>query len=357
MITEIKPDDVLVGCRRTLGLSENHRELLDEVLLAALLRHSAGIHCPCSRTTLRASLLESLTYLSEDKQTLSERIDTIIEGLIVGGDLLELSDVATDDPEIKGTWVFAAPPSFVVRPSGSIFLLGIVPDQDTFLPQALTARISHEGFTRVIIQEPGEDLAADLREHGMQELSESTWLKCPRAERPEAMLAQYKRELSLQPPSGAIEDLHILDPTKPVAYYRGRWTTPRSQTGTFIARRPQEFGAPLWCFAKLEAGSAVQILDLPLRKTRWRGCDVAWHLQMAIDFCRQTPQHYRRQDVGNEGRIDFFSPLPQWAQRRLMILGHPCRPEQSLMSYLLPSAEAKDEEQFLREQLWLSPTK
>ena len=357
MIAEIKPDDVLVGCRQTFGLSENHREPLDEVLLAALLRRSAGIHCPCSRTTLRASLLESLAHLSEDKQTLSERIDTIIEGLIVGGDLLELSDVATDDPDIKGTWVFAAPPSFVVRPSGSIFLLGIVPDQDTFLPQALAARISHEGFTRVIIQDSGEDLSTDLREHGMQELAESTWLKCPRAERPEAMLERHERELGLQPPSGAVKDLHILDPAKPVTYYRGRWTTPRSQTGTFIARRPQEFGAPLWCFAKLEAGSVVRILDLPLRKTRWRGCDVAWHLQMAIDSCRQTPQRYRRQDVGNEARLDFFSPLPQWAQRRLMILGYPCHPEQSLMSYRLPSAEAEDEEQFLREQLWLSPQK
>ena len=356
-ITEIKPDDVLAGCRQMLGLPENHQEPLDEVLLAALIRRSAGIHCPCSRTTLRASLLESLRHLSQDEPMPSECIDKIIEGLIVGGDLLELNDVATDDPEVKGTWVFAAPPSFVVRPSGSIFLLGIVPDQDTFLPHSLASRISYEGFTRVIIQEPGEDLAANLGEHGMQELSESTWLKCPRAERPEAMLERYRRELSLQPPSGAVEDLHILDPTKPVTYYRGRWTAPRSQTGTFIARRPQEFGAPLWCFAKLEAGSIVQILDLPLRKTRWRGCDVAWHLQMAVDSCGQTSQRYRRQDVDNEVRLDFFSPLPQWAQRRLMILGHPCRPEQSLMSYRLPSAEAEDEEQFLQEQLWLSPTK
>ena len=356
MIAEIKLDDILAGCRQMLGLPENHRDPLDEVLLAALIRRSAGIHCPCSRATLRASLLESLMHLSEDKQALSECIDTIIEGLIVGGDLLELSDVATDDPEVKGTWVFAAPPSFVVRPSGSIFLLGIVPDQDTFLPQALTARISHEGSTRVIKQKPGEDLAADLREHGMQELSESTWLKYPRAERPKAMLERYERELGLQPPSGVVDDLHILDPTKSVTYYRGRWTAPHSQTGTFIARRPQEFGAPLWCFAKLEAGSVVQILDLPLRKTRWRGCDVAWHLQMAIDSCGQTPQRYRRQDVGNEVRLDFFSPLPQWAQRRLMILGHPCRPEQSLMSYRLPSAEVESEEHFLWEQLWLSRT-
>ena len=356
VIAKIKPSDILAGCRQTLGLSENRQEPIDEILLAALLRRSAGIHCPCSRLTLRASLLESLKYLSQDRMVLSERIDTIIEGLIVGGDLLELNDVATDDPEAKGTWVFAAPPSFVIRPSRSIFLLGIVPDQDTFLPQTLSERISHEGFTRTIIQKPDEDLAADLREHGMQELSESTWLKCPTAEGPEAMLNRYERQLGLQPLSGSVEDLRILDPTKSVTYYRGRWTAPQSQTGTFIARRPQEFGAPLWCFAELEAGTLVRILDLPLRKTRWRGCDVTWHLQMAIDYCGQTPQRYRRQDVGNEVRLDFFSPLPQWAQRRLMILGRPSRPEKSLMSYWLPPAEAESEERFLRERLWLSRT-
>ena len=357
VIAEIKPGDILAGCRQTLGLSENRQEPIDEILLAALLRRSAGIHCPCSRLTLRASLLESLKYLSQDKMVLSERIDSIIEGLIVGGDLLELNDVATDDPEAKGTWVFAAPPSFVIRPSRSIFLLGIVPDQDAFLPQTLAERISYEGFTRTIIQKPDEDLTDDLREHGMQELPESTWLKYPTAERPEAMLNRYERQLGLQPLSGAIDDLHILDPTKSITYYRGRWTAPQSQTGTFIARRPQEFGAPLWCFAELEAGSVVRILDLPLRKTRWRGCDVAWHLQMAIDSCRQTPQRYRRQDEGNRVYLDFFSPLPQWAQRRLMTLGRPSSPEQSLMSFCISAPEAGREEHFLQEWLWLSPTK
>lgn len=357
VITEIKPDDVLAGCRQTLGLSENRQEPLDGVLITALLRRSAGIHCPCSRTTLRASLLESLKHLSQDDQRLSERVDTIIEGLIVGGDLLEVNDVATDDPEVKGTWVFTAPPSFVVRPSGSIFLLGIIPDQDAFLPHSLASRISYEGFTRTIIPEPNEDLVTELREHGMQELSERAWLKYPTVERPEVMLKRYEHQLGLQPLSGTVEALHILDPTKPVTYYRARWIAPHNQTGTFIARRPQEFGADLWCFAELEAGSVIRILDLPLRKTRWRGCDVAWHLQMAIDFCRQTPQRYRRQDEGKEVYLDFFSPLPQWAQRRLMILGHPCRPGQGLMSYRLPSAEAEDEERFLQKQLWLSPTK
>lgn len=357
VIDRIEAADVLADCRQTLGLSEpseTGQEPLDEILLAALVRRSAGIHCPCSRATLRSSLLESLMLLSEDEKTLEERIDVVIEGLIVVGDLLELNDVATDDPDVKGTWVFAAPPGFVSRGSGSIFLLGVVPDHDTFLPQSLVCRIHHEGLTRTIVPERDEDLVGDLRAHGMRELSERVWLKAPTAEEPHALLDRYTHELRLQPPSGTIVDLRVLDPVRPVTYYKGRWATAEKRTGIFVARRPQEYGAELWCLAELEAGAVVRILDLPLRKTRWRGCDVAWHLQMAIDSCLGTPQRYRRQDVGNGVRLDFFSPLPQWAERRLMILGSPADPDRSLMSYELPRAEIDREESFLKRELWLA---
>ena len=357
VIAEVLADDVLAGCRQTLGLTKNPQGHIDDILLAALVRRSAGIHCPCSRTTLRASLIESLQLLSPDETSLSDRIDAIIEGLIVGGDLLELNDVTTDDPEVKGTWVFAAPPSFVVRRSGGIFLLGIVSDQDAFLPQSLASRISNEGYARVIAPEPDEDLSAELREQGLQRLSEDAWLRSPKAERPEVLLNRFERQLSEQPPSGAVNDLQILDQALSVTYYLGRWTTPRSQTGSFVARRPQEFGAPIWCFAALEAGTLVRLLDLPLKKTRWRGCDVAWHLQMAIDYCRNSPQLYRRRQDGDGVRVDFFSPLPEWSQRRLMIIGHPLPRERSLTSYRLPVAEVEIEEHFLQERLWLSRSK
>lgn len=357
MIAEVFADDVLAGCRQTLGLTKNPQGHIDDVLLAALLRRSAGIHCPCSRTTLRASLIESLQLLSPDKTSLSDRIDAIIEGLIVGGDLLELNDVTTDDPEAKGTWVFAAPPSFVVRRSGGIFLLGVVSDQEAFLPQSLASRISHEGCARVIAPEPDEDLSAELREQSLQQLSEDAWLRSPKAERPEDVLNRFEHQLATQPPSGAVNDLQILDPAQSVTYYRGRWTTPRSQTGSFVARRPQEFGAPIWCFAALEEGTLVRLLDLPLKKTRWRGCDVAWHLQMAIDHCRKSPQLYRRRQDGDGVRMDFFSPVPEWSQRRLMIIGHPLPPKHSLMSFRIPAAEIETEEDFLRERLWLSRSK
>ena len=353
VITKIRPRDVLSGSRQTIGLPENTHDPVDDVFLACVLRRSAGIHCPCSRTTLRVSLLECLQYLSKEERLL-ERIDEVIERLIVGGDLLELNDVATDDPSIMGTWIFAAPPSFVVRPSGSIFLLGIVPDQDSFLPHSLASRITYEGCTRVIASSQDGALPTELREQGLQQLSDSAWMRSPCPESAEDMLNRARIRLESQPTSGAVSELRVLDPMQPVTYYRGRWTMPKQQTGVFVARRPQEFGPPIWCLAAIEKGSVVRLLDLPFVKTRWRGCDVAWHLQMAIDRCLDNPQVYRRRCAADGVCFDFFSPLPQWSQRRLMIFGRAAARENSLMSYQLPVAESETEEQFLQKTLWLS---
>ena len=285
---------------------------------------------------------------------LTECINEIIEGLIVGGDLLEINDVATDDPEVKGTWVFAAPPGFVVRASGDIFLLGVVPDQDTFLPQSLASRIRYEGFVRVIEPKSDEDMPNELLEQGLQQRSEEVWLKSPKKELPEDMRNRFQQQLAIQPPSGVVNGLQILDPAQPVTYYRGRWKTPRSQSGNFVARRPQEFGAPIWCFAALEDGMVVRLMDLPDKKKRWRGCDVAWHLQMAIDHCNHTPQVYRRRHNGDSVCLDFFSPLPEWSRRRLMIIGNQIPPERSLISFSVPVTKVEVEEKFLQERLSLS---
>lgn len=356
VIARIAADDVLAGCRQTLGLPTSNEASVDDLLLVCLLRRSAGILCPCSRATLRGSLVESLQYLTADGDTLTDRIEAAIEGLIVGGDLLELNDVVTEDTMVRGTWVFAAPPSFVVRPSGGVFLFGVVSDQDAFLPHSLASRITYDGLTRTIAPQRNEDLAGELREQGLQQLSDSAWLKSPRAGAATDLLGSFERRLAEQSLAGTVSDLEILDPMRPVTYYRGRWTVPENQSGTFIARRPQEFGAPIWCLVALKNGVPVRLLDLPLEQTRWRGCDAAWHLQMAIDYCRSNPQRYRRRVEQNAIRFDFFSPLPQWSQRRLMIFGRAVPRENSLMSYRLPLAEAQTEERFLQERLWISRT-
>lgn len=355
VISEIAPSDVLAGCRKGLNLPEISGTHIEDELIAALLRRCAGYLCPCSRTALRAALFESLQLLDDD-ETLSERIDAMVDGLIIGGDLLELSDVATDDPAVRGTWLFAAPPSYIVRPVGNVFLTGIVPDQDTFLPRSLACRIAYEGFTRSIAAQPEEDLAGELHDHGLQALSPEVWLKAPKIVAADDFLRGMERTLELQPPSGPIKHLQILDPVQRVTYYRGRWVTPKTQTGNFVARRPQDYGAPIWCFVGLLSGNPDRLLDLPPTKTRWRGCDIAWCLQMAIDHCRGNPQRYRRRRTDASVRFDFFSPLPQWAQRRLMLFGQAVPRENSLISYVLPVSEAETEERFLSEGLWLQPT-
>lgn len=356
MIERVTPKEVLAGCRYTLGLSHQGDEGIDSVLLAALLRRSAGMHCPCSRATLRASVVECTQALVAGETSRLQRIDDAIEALTVGGDLLELDDVTTEDSDVRQTWVFAAPPGFVIRPNGTAFIFGVVPDQDAFLPSSLGARVRYDGFTRSIDPQKGEDLADELREQALQELSESVWLKSPKPEPPDDFLSRVEKFLARQTSIMTIDNLKILDSSRPATYYPDRWVAPTNQTGVFVARRPQEFGARMWCLIRLEEGAPVRLLDLPFEKTRWRACDTAWHLQMAIDHCRNHPQQYRRHPDIRGVRFDFFSPLPQWSQRRLMIFGNPVLPKRCLLSYLIPSDQAEAEEKFLHSRLWLSRT-
>ena len=352
MIERLTAGEVLAGTCHALGQGDG----LTDVLLAALVRRSAGMHCPCSRATLRASVLDCTQALADEDDSRSQRIDDTIEALTVGGDLLELHDVVTEDSDVRETWVFAGPPGFVVRPNGTAFIFGVVPDQDTFLPPSLGDRLRYEGWTRSIDVRADEYLAAELREQGLQEMSEGAWLRGAKPELPDEMLSRANRCLERQPSISAIDNLKILDSARPVTYYPDRWVVPKNQSGTFVARRPQEFGAPMWCLVRLRDGVPLRLLDVPFEKTRWRACDTAWHLQMAVDHCRHQPQQYRR-SFGTCGvRFDFFSPLPQWAQRRFMIFGNPMPPERSLLAYIVPNTQAETEEKFLQSKLWLTPS-
>jgi hypothetical protein len=345
--------EVLAGCRKALGLNPAQHDPVDSEYLAAALRHTAGILCPCSAVTLRAAVVESLQHLAAS-EILVPMIEDAIEGLIVGGDLLELNQVTTDDPDAKGTWLFAAPPSYVVRHNGSIFLTGIVADRDTYLPQALMERIRHDGFTRAIMPMEGEALGEELSELGLQSLNPDNWLKPPKAESAAELLEKHRTKLAAQTRSGDIPELQIIDPSKPVTYYRGRWVKAKTHSGVFVGRRPQEFGSPIWCLVRLENGQAQQLLDLPLHKSKLRGCDAAWHVQMAVDRVNNSPQAYSVRTTDEYAFVDFFSPLPLWAERRLMLLGRHAEASGCLLSYRLRRDDLAAEEKFLQERLWLS---
>jgi hypothetical protein len=283
-------------------------------------------------------------------------VETAVEKAIIAGDLLEFSQATPGDPNAKGTWVFAAPPRFVARPSGNVFFMGITPDEPSPLPPSLNTRLVYQRHFRLIERKPSENLPQILRELGVLELSEQSWLKLPREEGAKNFVDRLERELMAQPVSGSVPDLLILDSARDPSYYKGRWAAPRRATGCFVARRPQAYGAPLWGFAHLTDGVLDKFLDFPLRRDRWRGSDFAWHLQLAIDSCRGAPQKYRRRREADGVCLDFFSPLPLWAERRLAIVGRPAERVHCLFTYQFPERELAAEEGFLRKRLWLAAT-
>src|SRR5262249_30256551 len=157
---------------------------------------------------------------------------------------------------------------FIVRPSGSIFLVGIVPDEATPLPKSLSTRVQYDALARILVPAQGENLASVLRELGLREIPSMTWLKAPRKASAVQLRDDMLHRLCEQPPSGAIAEVSILLSDRPVDYYSRRWTEPGNHSGEFVARRPQAYGVALWGFAHLENGDVMRFLDFPLKGTR-----------------------------------------------------------------------------------------
>jgi hypothetical protein len=87
-----------------------------------------------------------------------------------------------------------------------------------------------------------------------------------------------------------------------------------------------------------------------------RGCDEAWRLQLAIDALARHPQRFRvRRSTPSENIVvDFFSPIPRWAQRRWDVLGEAVEPDRSLFAYRFPWAEFSAVRRDLEDDLWLT---
>ena len=184
----------------------------------------------------------------------------------------------------------AAPPAFVVWGSGGAFVLGLSADEQTPLPTEMRARLSADRVIRSINRQDDEDLGAVLRELGLRELSIAGWLRTPKVADAAALLATYGTKLEACASSGDVPNLLVLDGGRQTRSYPGRWGPAGAQTGNFVVRRPQTFGADLWGFAELADGSPKRLLDLPLAGDRWRGCDAAWRIQMAIDALAGDPR-------------------------------------------------------------------
>lgn len=163
--------------------------------------------------------------------------------------------------------------------------------------------------------------------------------------------ARYGREF------GDIEGLRVLDPAATVQYYMGRWRTPLpADTGDFVARRPQAYGADLWCCVRLEAGLSKKMIEFPVDDPVAPARDEAWRVQMAIDAARGLPQRYRLERMnGMEATVvSFFSPIPGFAERHLQLLGMALpEAQRALFAFRVPNGAIQALTAFLNAMLWM----
>jgi hypothetical protein len=324
--------------------------------VAASLRRVAGFLCPCSHSALIQAVMEPLSSVASDRPQFLETIENTLEAIVAYGDLLEEFEVAVVERVTRGSLLYAAPPSFVWRDSGSVLLVGIVPDHCSPLPSQLEQRIQYIGHTRRLISESSENLRADLKQLGLVELSMDVWnRKAPPAESSTKHIQRF--ESMLRPNPGSLIDLKVLNYDRPTSYYVGRWEPLGNQTGRFVARRPQAYGNDLWCYVELRSGRAENLVDLPTLKSNLRGCDEGWRLQAAIDAARGQPQRFKIRSTANQNTrvVDFFSPVPLWAQRRWDAIGEPVPSSGCLFSFKFSANELPQELEFMQEQLWLAP--
>lgn len=351
MISVISRQDVVDSARRALRIPPGKQ--VDDAYWIATLRRLAGCHCPCSPRTLISYAIDSHRHLIDVDDSLKDKIEEIIDSLVVTGDLLELNDVTTFDETIKATWLFAAPPTFVVHPSGTAFLCGLTNDDPLPLPSELFDRVKSRGTVRTIDPLETEELTSTLRELGFRQLSLETWLKSPKKETAVAHVASANAKLPIGAPIGDTTDMRLFDWTTDKRRYRDRWCPPSKQSGEFVVRRPQAYGADLWGYGRFRLGQLEALLDLPLPGSRLRGCDAAWRLQLAKFASEGRAQTYRTAISDGLTKFDFFFPLPLWAQRRLRTVGEELQPDSCLFSYSVDMKVSDAEAAFLHDYLFL----
>lgn len=351
MVTEIlNAQQVRQRIVAALGLDTRIEDLEKLEVLAGLVRRAASLIAPCPPRALMERVLTGLQDLVDTDEAFKEEVEAVVDAVTSYGDLIELP--APDDDSLR-SYLYAAPPSFVETASGTLFIVGVAPDGNSLLPGALAARVRYRGHTRSIQYSASEDLPSVLSKLGLHSLAEKLWFRQPRVETAAERKARYDAKLALTKSEGSFDELLILDTSKPVTYYRGRWGSPRHLSGHFIGRREQRYGAPLWSYVALADGTPTNVLDLPTGEGR--GCDEAWHLQMALDALAGRPQEFRAElTEADTVLVRLFSPLPAWWQRRWDVLGTPVAASRCLCAYELVYEQYVADLPRLRNELWMS---
>ncbi|KAA0959975.1 hypothetical protein FQ142_14020 [Microbacterium sp. ANT_H45B] len=352
-LASLTPDAAAALSVQTLGMDPELVGLSSPEGLAASLRRAASFMCPTSPSRLIDAALNAVGPVSDGELSRDEIAD-LLNLLIASGDLLELRQ------ELHGRSVrliYLGPPSYLERAPGTYMLLGVRPFGAWLLDSKWAAEIIREGHTRVIELAPATAIEV-FKAAGLQRLDRQRWVASPRMETAADVIRRTAERLDVAGRGGEIEGLQILDPAKPVRYYRGRWREPNAtDRGDFIARRAQAYGADLWSAVRLEDGVATRIFQFPADDPVVPARDEAWRFQMAIDAGRGGPQRYAIEPgASGSSVVKFFSPIPGFAERYLQLIGMPLAGTSgALFAFRVPPGAMPDLIQLLTDLLWMEP--
>lgn len=347
----LRHDQVAALVAEALGVATD----ASQDLIKPALRRALFLLAPCSRADLIRFVAAPLAPFAISR----ESVETALEELIVYGDALEMRKLAGDPWDAPPSVLRPAPPSFVQRDDGTIIILGVAGDYPSALTPALQSRVVQAGPVRLLLVPDDDAPTAHLRLLGLAPLSEQAWLRTPKAESAASHRRNWVEQLeTVRDAAGGIDALEILDPERSVRFYAGRWREPSlSTSGIFVARRPQLYGARLWSIAQFVAGACHRLLDVYEDEERQRPCDIAWRLQMAIDVEAGHPQEVRVRQAGKVSALEFFSPLPAFAERRLALVGAKQPGEGCLFRFEMDPMRVATELAALQTHLWMRPVR
>jgi len=351
MIQRLTPADVLERAARSLALGGP--TVSPESLAAQALRRAVSALAPCSRA-------EALRFVRQPLDGLmavgGDWYEDLLDALIAFGDVLEVTPQDQDAWRTGRLVLRPAPPSFVRRANGDLIIVGVAGDQPTALLGELAERLEHRGPLRTVRQPLPAGAVDLLKALGLIELPETAWLRAPVTASAQGYSELSRGEVLKTPVATApLDELSLIDPGRPVTFYSGRWRPPASgDTGVFVARRQQLFGLRPWCLVELERGEPRRLHDLVATDNRERPCDLAWRIQAAFDASAGKPQQVKVARTPSAVELEFFSPLPAFAERRLVVKGEKSARAGCLFAYTLPPAAATDELAALSEKLWLT---
>jgi hypothetical protein len=346
MVRALTTADAVSKIAEALGCSSDASACIKPALRRALY-----LLAPASRVDVIRFVIEPLAPLGVGRS----EVEAALEELIVYGDALEMRKLASDPWDVPALTLRPAPPSFVERGNGSFVILGVAGDHPSALTPELQARLDESGPVRCLAEQSCEALGEHLHLLGLAPLTEASWLRTPPPEPPAAHVQRWRGKLELVPrQASAIGELEILDSDRRADYYRGRWREPDKRlTGLLLARRPQLYGAPLWSIADFEAGTCHRLIDLETSVDWQRPCDLGWRFQAAVDAAAGHPQTVCVRSGDSGMVLDFFSPLPAFAERRLVLVGKKRDGERCLFSFELPANAVAHELAALETDLWM----